>query len=377
METSRGVGRLVSPKIPRRKKRGRLIMSGVPTVRALGEFGLLRRLRAKAPPLPPEVVVGMGDDAAIMQPSPGLALVATVDVLVEGKDFRWEWCPPEAVGHKGLTVSVSDIGAMGAIPKYALVSLGIPARTPVKRVDGLYRGIWGAAEAAGVAVVGGDLSEASHLILGVTVIGEGEARHLVRRSGAKVGETIWVTGPLGRAAAGLRALKAGYRVERSAMKGRRGMHLPPKTRKALRETMLAQVYPIARYREGRVLAETGIATAMIDLSDGLASDLTRLAEESGVGARIFAERVPVDLSTQQVAELVGSDPLGLALGGGEDFELLFTSVATSAAIEETLVRRGFARPHAVGEIRPAADGLILFRPRGRREPLGRGFEHFR
>jgi thiamine-monophosphate kinase len=161
------------------------------------------------------------------------------------------------------------------------------------------------------------------------------------------------------------------------MKGRRGMHLPPKTRKALRETMQAQLYPIARYREGRVLAETGIATAMIDLSDGLASDLTRLAEESGVGARIFAERVPVDLSTQQVAELVGSDPLGLALGGGEDFELLFTSVATSAAIEETLVRRGFARPHAVGEIRPAADGLILVRPRGRREPLGRGFEHFR
>ncbi|MGH7352909.1 MAG: thiamine-phosphate kinase, partial [Candidatus Methylomirabilales bacterium] len=129
-------------------------MAEGPTVRALGEFGLLRRLRAKSPPLPPEVLVGMGDDAAIMQPSPGLALVATVDVLVEGKDFRWEWCPAEAVGHKGLTVSLSDVGAMGAIPKYALVALGLPARTPVKRVDGIYRGIWGAAEAAGVAVVG-------------------------------------------------------------------------------------------------------------------------------------------------------------------------------------------------------------------------------
>ena len=352
-------------------------MAGGPTVRALGEFGLLRRLRAKAPPLPPEVLVGMGDDAAIMQPSPGLALVATVDVLVEGKDFRWEWCPAEAVGHKGLTVSLSDVGAMGAIPKYALVTLGLPARTPVKRVDGLYRGIWGAAEAAGVAVVGGDLSEASRLILGVTVIGEGEAHHLVRRSGAKVGETIWVTGPLGRAAAGLCALKAGYRVQRSAMKGRRGTRIPPKTRKALRETMQALLYPMARYREGRVLAETGIATAMIDLSDGLASDLTRLAEESGVGARIFADRIPVDPSTRQVAELVGLDPLRLALGGGEDFELLFTSGAASVTIEGALVRKGFTRPHAVGEIRPADEGLTLVALRGRREPLGRGFEHFR
>jgi thiamine-monophosphate kinase len=347
------------------------------TVRALGEFGLLRRLRAKAPPPPPEVLAGIGDDAAIMQPSPGLALVATVDLLVEGKDFRWEWCPAEAVGHKGLTVSVSDVGAMGAIPKYALITLGLPARTLVERVDGLYRGIWAAAKAAGVAVVGGDLSEASRFILGVTVIGEGEAHHLVLRSGAKVGETIWVTGPLGRAAAGLHALKAGYRLERSAMKGRRGTHIRPKTRKALRETMHAQIYPIARYREGRVLAETGIATAMIDLSDGLASDLTRIAEESGVGARIFADRIPVDPATRQVAELVGLDPLGLALSGGEDFEILFTSVAAAAAIEETFIRRGFAPPHAVGEIRPAADGLILVRPRGKREPLGRGFEHFR
>jgi thiamine-monophosphate kinase len=346
-------------------------------VRGLGEFGLLRRLRAKSPPLPPAVLAGMGDDAAVLQPSPGLTLVATVDVLVEGKDFRWEWCPAEAVGHKGLTVSLSDIGAMGATPKYALVTLGLPARTPVKRVDGLYRGIWGAARAAGVAVVGGDLSEAPCLILSVTLIGEGEARRLVRRSGAEAGETIWVTGPLGGAAAGLCALKAGYRLERSSVKGRRGAHIPPKTRKAFRETMQAQLYPVARYREGRVLAETGIATAMIDLSDGLASDLMRLAEESGVGARILAERIPVDRSTRQVAELVGQDSLRLALGGGEDFELLFTSRAPSPTVEETLVRKGFARPIAIGEIRPAEEGFALVGPRGRREPLGRGFEHFR
>lgn len=366
----------MSARVPPQKK-NRRIRAGETTLRTLGEFGLLRRLRGRTPLLPPDVLLGMGDDASIMQPSPGLALVATVDVLVEGKDFRWQWCPPEAVGHKGLTVSLSDVGAMGAVPKYALVALGLPRGMPLHRVDGLYRGIWETAQAAGVAVVGGDLSEAPCLILSLTLIGEGEAGRLVRRNGSKPGETIWVTGPLGRAAAGLHALKAGYRVEHSSVRGKRGTKISPKTRKAIRETIQAQLYPVARYREGRVLAETGFATAMIDLSDGLASDLSRLAEESGVGARIFADQIPVDPFTRQVARLLGLDPLKLALGGGEDFELLFTSRDDPAAIEETLVQSGFARPHPIGEVRPSDEGLSLVGLRGRREPIRGGFEHFR
>jgi len=126
-----------------------------PTLRTLGELGLLRRLRARTPPLPPDVLAGIGDDASIVRTSPGLAVVATVDVLVEGTDFRWEWCPPEAVGQKGITVSLSDVGAMGAVPKYALVALALPPEMPLQRVDGLSRGIWETAEAARVTVVGG------------------------------------------------------------------------------------------------------------------------------------------------------------------------------------------------------------------------------
>ncbi len=347
------------------------------TLRTLGEFGLLKRLRAKAPPLPPHVLLGIGDDASIMQPSPGLTLVATVDVLVEGKDFHWQWCPPEAIGQKGLTVSLSDVGAMGAVPRYALVALGLPPRMPLQRVDGLYRGIWETAEAAGVAVVGGDLSEAPCLVLSVTLIGEGKVDRLVRRSGGKVGESIWVTGPLGRAAAGLRALQAGYRLEQSSAKGKQRKNISPKTRKAIRETIQAQLYPVARYREGKVLAEAGFATAMIDLSDGLASDLSRLAEESGVGARIYADHIPVDPATQHVAQLLGLDPLRLALGGGEDFELLFTSGAHPATIHEALARSGFAKPHLIGEVLPAGEGLSLAGPRGGQKPLQGGFEHFR
>lgn len=359
------------------KKQRQAVRAKGPTVRTLGEFGLLKRLRARMPPFPPDVLLGLGDDTAIMQPSRGLALVATVDVIVEGEDFRWDWCPPEAVGQKGVTVSLSDVGAMGAVPRYALVALGLPPRTPVARVDALYRGIWEAATEAGVAVVGGDVSEAPCLILSVTVIGEGDADRLVRRSRSKAGETIWVTGPLGRAAAGLHALKAGYRIDGSSVKDRRGRQILPKARNALRETIQAQLYPVARYREGRVLAECRLATAMIDVSDGLASDLTRLAEESHIGARVFADRIPLDSPTQQVAGLLGLNSVKLAVGGGEDFELLFTSRTEPAAIEETLVQRGFARPHHIGEILPAKEGLFLVSPRGRQEPIRGGFEHFR
>ncbi|MFQ5882442.1 MAG: thiamine-phosphate kinase [Candidatus Methylomirabilales bacterium] len=347
------------------------------TLRTLGEFGILKRLRTRTPPLPPDVLLGIGDDACIVRPSVGLALVATVDVLVEGRDFRWEWVSPEAVGQRGVTVSLSDVGAMGAIPRYALVALGLPRRMPVRAVDDLYRGIWKATEAADVAVVGGDLSEAPCLILSLTLIGEGEPERLVRRSGAKIGDRIWVTGPLGRAAAGLRALRAGYRVDSSGVAGRRGKKIPRKPGKAVRETIRAQLYPVARYREGRALAEAGLAKAMIDLSDGLASDLTRLADESGVGARIVAGQIPVDSSTVQVARLLGLDPLKLAINGGEDFELLFTSGADPATVQATLVRKGFARPHAIGEVVPAGEGLCLVSPGGRQDPLREGFEHFR
>ena len=363
----------MSPRIPRKKKTHRLVGGGV-TLRALGEFGLLKRLRRTAPPPPPEVLLGIGDDACILRPSPGFALVATVDTLVEGEDFRWEWTPPEAVGYKGLAVNLSDIGAMGAIPRYALVALALPATTPVAVVDRLYQGLWKAAERAEVAVVGGDLSEAPRLVFTLTLLGEGEPERLLRRSMARVGDRIWVTGPLGKAAAGLRALKAGYRVDGS---GERGKKIPLKIRKAFRETIQAQLYPEARYREGRTLAQAGLATAMIDLSDGLSSDLTRLAEESRVGARIFLASLPLDPSTVRVAATLGLDPFTLALGGGEDFELLFTSGKDPAMVQNLLAEQGFRAPHQVGEIVPPEEGLLVVKPDGKEKPLQGGFQHFR
>jgi thiamine-monophosphate kinase len=348
-----------------------------PTLRTLGEFGLLKRLRRTAPPSPPEVLLGIGDDACILRLPPGFALVATVDTLVEGEDFRWEWTPPEAVGYKGLAVNLSDLGSMGAIPRYALVALSLPATTPVAVVDRLYQGLWRAAEGAGVTVVGGDLSEAPRLVFSLTLLGEGEPEKLLRRSMARVGDRIWVTGPLGKAAAGLRALQAGYRVDGSGVRGGRGKKIPVKIRKALRETIQAQLYPEARYREGRILAQAGVATAMIDLSDGFASDLTRLAEESRVGARIFVTSLPLDPSTVRVATTLGLDPVKLALAGGEDFELLFTSGKDLAVVQNLLTGHGFRAPHQVGEIVSPEEGLVVITPDGKARPLQGGFQHFR
>jgi thiamine-monophosphate kinase len=244
-------------------------------------------------------------------------------------------------------------------------------------VDRLYRWLWKAAERAEVAVVGGDLSEAPRLILSLTLLGEGELEKLLRRSTARVGDRIWVTGPLGKAAAGLQALKAGFRVQGSGIRGRGGRGIPLKLRKALRETIHAQLYPEARYREGRTLAQAGLATAMIDLSDGFASDLTRLAEESRIGARIFAASLPLDPSTVQVATTLGLDPFKLALEGGEDFELLFTSGKDPAIVQRLFTGQGFRAPHQVGEIVPPEEGLVVITPDGKKRPLLGGFQHFR
>jgi thiamine-monophosphate kinase len=161
------------------------------------------------------------------------------------------------------------------------------------------------------------------------------------------------------------------------VKGKRGRKVSPKIGKALRGAIQAQLYPVARVREGNILADARLVTAMIDLSDGIASDLSRLAEESGVGARIFVDQIPVDPLTKQVAQILGLDPLRLAVGGGEDFELLFTSGAHSAMVQETLVSRGLGRPYAIGELLPAGEGLFLVGPRGKQEPLQGGYEHFR
>ena len=260
---------------------------------------------------------GIGDDGAVIRQSGAHDLVVSADLLVEDIDFRVEWTTPRLSGHKALAVSLSDIAAMGARPSYALLSIGIPKKIwKTNFVDELYEGFFALAEAHHVTLIGGDISRTpSKVVIDAIVIGEAQRGHAILRSGAKPGDHIFVTGCLGGAAAGLRLLKDGARLIPDGSRSRRAL--------AEQKLLLRQLKPEPRIEWGAMLGENSLATAMIDISDGLSSDLLHLCEASGVGARIDAAKIPIDPDITQLPRN-DLDPLSLALNGGEDFELLFT-----------------------------------------------------
>lgn len=262
--------------------------------------------------------VGIGDDAAVIKQTGGRETLITADLLVEDVDFRRDTIPPRLLGHKALAVSLSDIAAMGARPRWALLSLGVPREIwESDFVDDFYEGFFALAARYDVALVGGDVSRTpERIVVDSIVMGEALSRCAVLRSGARPGDHIFVTGTLGGAAAGLRLLESGERLERSVGRGRQASEIE--------RLLLRQLRPEPRVRWGALLGAEQLATAMIDLSDGLSSDLAHLCGESRVGACIEARRLPINPAVASICERRGLDPLALALHGGEDFELLFT-----------------------------------------------------
>jgi thiamine-monophosphate kinase len=280
------------------------VTSDARTVSELGEAGLIALVTSYLP-RPPEDELWAGDDAALISLGSGDVIVTT-DTMVEGHDFDLAWCDGFDLGWKVVAVNVSDVAAMAGTPTHAVATLALPPRTPVALADGIGRGLAAAAERWGVAVVGGDVSAAPLVTLGVTVLGRAEGR-AVRRSAARAGDLVCVTGSIGGAWAGLQLLRAG-RLDAS------------------RALVERQLRPVARVEEGRALAEAG-ATAMIDVSDGFAVDLTRLMAASGTGCVVDPARVPLDPDLGVLAEagLRREDELLVgAILGGEDFELLAT-----------------------------------------------------
>lgn len=295
-----------------------------------GELGAIERIRRLLPE-PPPGETWIGDDAAVVPPPSG-ALVLTSDAVVAGVHVDLSLVGPDDVGWKAITVAVSDVAAMGCRPRYALVTVCGPPGTDL---DGLYRGVAEAADAYGCPVVGGDLAGAPVLVVSVSVTGETGHRAPVLRAGAAPGDQVFVTGPLGGSAAGLRMLRSGT-DDRATMAHRR---------------------PRARVAEGSAARAAG-ATAMVDVSDGLAADVWHLAEASGVGVALDA--VPV-------AEGATGDE---ALAGGEDYELVF-SAADRARVEEAFAEAGLRAPVAIGHCTADAGQLTLAG-----EPLARaGWEH--
>jgi thiamine-monophosphate kinase len=275
------------------------------TVSDLGERALIQRITGRLA-APAWVVVGPGDDAAVVEPQRGTLDVFTTDAQVEGVHFDHRFMPPDAIGHRALAVNLSDLAAMGARPRMALLSLVLPAALDVAIVDGLLDGMLRVAEAHGVAIVGGNISRSpGPLVIDVTAIGSIGRRRVLTRRGARPGDIVFVTGSIGDAAVGLEALRA-----------EAGLQVSLCTRKFL--------YPEARVRAGMLLAGNRAATACMDLSDGLADGVRQVAEASGVGMSIEAETLPVTDDVRRWHEAHGRHPIERAVAGGDDYELIFT-----------------------------------------------------
>lgn len=332
------------------------------TVGELGERALIERVRDRLGPPPPEVLIGVGDDTAAIA-WPGGTLLLTTDTQLEDVHFRRATATLRDVGAKALAVNLSDIAAMGGEPRYAVLALALPPSSTVAELDDLYAGLGEMAARYGVALVGGDTCAApDRLVLNITLVGRVEGAP-VRRNGARPGDAILVTGTLGASAAGLAALEHGP------------LPVPPEVAARLHG---AHRRPTPRIAEGRLVGASGAATAMIDLSDGLATDLGHIAAESGVGAEVRLAALPVDAAAIQVAAKLGVDPLTWAVSGGEDYELLFTArAADAAALARRVTAETGTRVSLIGEVRPARDGVRFVDASGKPVAMRPGFEHFR
>ncbi len=314
--------------------------------------------------LEPGVVVGLGDDAAVVAPGGG-ELVLTTDLLVEGVHFESGSISAHDLGAKSVIVNLSDIAAMAASPRFALVALGVPPDTDAAWVMELYGGMRDVCAEYAVAVVGGDTNRSERVTVSVAVVGEVAPGRAVLRSGAGVGDRIVVTGSLGAAAGGLALSRAEGPVAGAALSEPWGRQLAE-----------ALARPTARVGEAQLLARSGV-TAMMDLSDGLAKDLSRLCIASDVGARITIDDVPVAPAVVLGAEALGIDAVALALSGGEDYELLATIPPDAYGVARAELLDTFGVDLTdVGEI-VEGSGVVGEGADGAEEPLApAGWDHF-
>jgi thiamine-monophosphate kinase len=337
------------------------------TLAEVGEFGLIDRI---------DTVIGregvggrgvtlpIGDDTAAFRSRPGFDVLVTCDAMVEGKHYLPEHTTPFKIGQRAMAINISDIGAMGGGVLYALVSLGLRPDTAVKDIEALYRGFLSELNPLGATIIGGNITSIEgRMFVDVTLIGEVEEGRAVKRSGARPGDTILVTGSPGKSAAGLHLLLNAARPE------------------TLYDHPLVQVYlvPSHRAREGRSAAVTGALTAMIDISDGLLGDLGHICTESGCGALIYQERLPLSGLLREAGRELGHDPYDWVLGDSDDYELLITC----GPGDERRVRRGLdpfsdLKVSEIGRMIEGGPSITMVAPDGTERPAGpSGWDHFK
>lgn len=354
------------------------------------------------------MIKGIGDDASVITEKSGRDLLITTDLIVEGVDFHPQATPARMLGHKSLAVSLSDIAAMGGRPLYSLLSIGMPAETWRSNFrDEFYEGYFALADNFGVTLAGGDLSRTeTGIVIDSIVIGEVASAGAILRSSAQPGDQIYVTGNLGGAAAGLKLIENGARIDKRSEVGGQtladhargnnpalseGVVSEPRVvaigssaleepnarsdEKAIQAMLLRQLRPEPRVGWGIVLGEERLATAMIDISDGLSLDLNHLCAESGAGALIHSSMIPLDENVKRLCGRRALDPLELALHGGEDFELLFTVHPENVArlpkrVDEVTISR-------IGVITEKSGSVRIREQNHEWELKPQGFEHFK
>lgn len=337
------------------------------TLSGIGEFGLIARLqdlveKAGGPP-PPGVRRGIGDDAAVLQPRKGCDILITCDCIVEGRHYLKEHIRAFDLGRRAMSLNISDIGAMGGDPRYALVSLGLDGDTEVSYIEDLYRGFFAELEPMGAVIIGGNITRsAGGMFIDITLLGEMEEGRAMTRSGACLNDAVLVTGHPGESAAGLALLLAG------------------KSRPGLGDHPLVRTYttPGHRAREGRALALSGRVTSMIDTSDGFLGDLGHICRESRLGAEIHEERLPVSDALVEAASELDRDPVAFFLGESDDYELIMTCPpADVEAVVALIAGLGDVRVTEVGRMIRPEGGIRMKDREGRTTALqDRGWDHF-
>jgi thiamine-monophosphate kinase len=344
------------------------------TVGDLGEHALIERIRACVPAAPAWITIGMGDDAAVIEPARNRADVITTDAFVEGVHFDRDYVPPAAVGHKALAVNLSDLAAMGAEPRAALLSLVLPGAMPVGEFDAMMAAWLALAAKYKVALIGGNISRSpGPLVLDVTAIGTVKPRRVLTRGGAGPGDGIYVSGAVGAACAGYLARRRERNGGQASTENGRA-EAGDGGMAACSERFLT---PDPRVRLGLLLGRNRVASACVDLSDGLGDAVRQVAGASGVGAEIDGDAVPVpEAARRWFADREGLDPLDAAVSGGEDYELLFTVPARRRRALAAVLRLTDGLPCTrIGTV-TADRGLVVTR-QGAKAPLPVGFAHFR
>ena len=336
---------------------------GASLVAGLGERALIERIRLRLPQPPPSLVVGVCDDAAVAAGDRGALQVLTTDALVEGVHFDRRIASPADVGYRALAVNVSDVAAMGGTSRFALLSLMLPDGTSVAEVDGLLDGLLELADALRVTLAGGNITRSpGPLVVDVTVLGSVKPRKILARSGGHAGDSLYVTGAVGAAAAGLGWLRQHG--------GGRAPEDP-----ALAECVARYRRPEPRARIGAMLGRTKAAQACMDTSDGLADAIRQICEASGTGATIDASALPVHPGARRWFEGQGQDPIAEGIGASDDYELLFSVSRRSRGRLRGIMResRGI-RITRIGEL--TSDRTVRQTAAGRAETLPAGFAHF-